>query len=178
MRVLHRTVRIITGIIGIITVFMTALSIWGVSDGYRFNTTSSAPVGIWKISERNPSDVGVGQYVLICPPVHDVLSSLIKQGRMFKGHCDSGTVPFIKTVAAQGSGRFRVGDDGVYIDDRLIPQTAPYPWENLKAAPPANIDSGEFVAIQTMHVGSIDSRYFGPLKVDNVIGVIEPIWIF
>lgn len=176
--IVHKIVRVVSGTIGILTVFMTALSVWGVRDGYRFNATGSAPVGFWKISERRPGDVGVGQHVLICPPKHYVLSNLIKQGRMFRGRCDSGTVPFIKTVAAQGSGKFRVGIDGVYINDERIPKTAPYPWENLKPAPPATIESGEFVAIQTMHVGSIDSRYFGPLKVDDVIGVIEPVWIF
>ena len=107
-----------------------------------------------------------------------MLRDLIKSGHMLRGRCDSGTVPFIKEVIARGSGTFRVGDDGVYIDDELIAQTAPYPWHNLNPAAATNIKTDQFIAIQTMHAGSIDSRYFGPLMVDDVIGVIEPVWIF
>lgn len=174
--VVHRMVRAIVGSIGVAVIGITIFAVYGVYTGYRFNASSSAPVGIWKISEATP--VAVGKYVLICPPQHNVLDNLIRQGRMWKGRCGSGTVPFIKEVAALGAGDFHVSDQGVVIDDKLIPETAPYPWENLIPANPASIEPGEFIAIQTMHVGSIDSRYFGPLQVSDVIGVIEPIWIF
>jgi len=176
--VVHKVIRWLVGTLGALVICFTVFAVAAVHVGYRFNPSSSAPVGIWKISQENPVDLNVGSYVLICPPHHDVLSNLVQQGRMFKGRCDSGTVPFIKEVIAQGSGSFRVGKDGVYINESLIPLTAPYPWENLIPAEPSDIGAGEFVAIQTMHVGSIDSRYFGPLKVADVIGVIEPVWIF
>ena len=164
--------------LGATTVAFTLVAVFAVRDGYRFNPTSSAPVGVWKISERDPAAVDIGQYVLICPPQHDVLNKLVKQGRMFRGKCDSGTVPFIKEVVAKGSGSFRVESDGVYINDVLLESTEPYPWENLTPAEAAIIAADEFVAIQTMHPGSIDSRYIGPMRIDDVIGVIEPKWIF
>ena len=176
--VVHKIIRSVCVLVGITVVGFTIMAVLAVSDGYRFNPTSSAPVGIWKITEKEPERLNVGEYVFICPPKHEVLSSLIKQGRMFRGLCDSGTVPFIKEVVAHSDGEFRVEDDGVYINNQLIPQTAPYPWENLIPAAASDIESGEFVAIQTMHVGPIDSRYFGPLAVADVIGVIEPVWTY
>jgi len=176
--VMHKVIRSLCVVLGGMVIGFTIMAVMAVGSGYRFNPTSSAPVGIWKISSEKPHKLNVGEYVLICPPVHEVLNSLIKQGRMFKGRCDSGTVPFIKEVVAHSKGTFRVEDDGVYIDDEVIPKTAPYPWEHLIPAPPSEINSDEFVAIQTLHVGSIDSRYFGPLPVDDVIGVIEPIWTY
>jgi len=176
--VVHKIIRFVVGSLGVGVVGFTVVAVLAVWTGYRLNPSSSAPVGIWKISENSPAELVVGEYVLICPPEHEVLSNLLHQGRMWKGRCDSGTVPFIKEVAASKGGAFRVSDEGVFIDEKLIPQTAPYPWENLIPAKPSIIGAGEFVAIQTMHVGSIDSRYFGPLKVSDVIGVIEPVWIF
>lgn len=176
--VVHKIVRAVIGSIGVCVIGFTIVAVFAVWSGYRLNASSSAPVGIWKISEVTPGELAVGEYVLICPPEHDVLRSLLRQGRMWKGSCESGTVPFIKEVAAHSTGTFSVSDQGVLIDGELIPQTQPYPWENLVPAEPSTIGAGEFVAIQTMHVGSIDSRYFGPLQVSNVIGVVEPVWIF
>lgn len=176
--VVHKIIRAVVGSIGVGVVGFTIFAVFAVHSGYRLNASSSAPVGIWKISETAPGELAVGEYVLICPPEHEVLSSLLSEGRMWKGGCESGTVPFIKEVAAHSTGAFSVNDEGVSIDGKLIPQTQPYPWENLIPAEPSTIDPGEFVAIQTMHVGSIDSRYFGPLQVSDVIGVIEPVWIF
>ena len=178
METLHKCVRACCVSLGATTVAFTMVAVVAVWDGYRFNATTSAPVGVWKISEQRPGNVSVGQYVLICPPQHEVLNSLIRQGRMFKGKCESGTVPFIKEVVAKGEGSFRVETEGVYIDDKLIDSTEPYPWENLIPAQASVIRPDEFVAIQTMHPGSIDSRYFGPMRVSDVIGVIEPKWIF
>jgi len=175
---MHKIIRGCVGTLGFLVISFTLFAVLAVQDGYRFNPSSSAPVGIWKISQKKPEALIIGEYVLICPPRHDVLMKLVSEGRMFKGRCDSGTVPFIKEVIAQGSGSFRVDEEGVFINETLVPLTAPYPWENLLPAEPTVIGTGEFVAIQTMHVGSIDSRYFGPLKVSEVIGVIEPVWIF
>ena len=176
--VVHKIIRGFLGVVGVVVVAFTMLSVVAVWSGYRFNPSSSAPVGIWKISARDPQRFSVGEYVFICPPIHDVVSDLVKDGHLFRGRCESGTVPFIKEVIARGEGSFRVGDDGVYIDGELIPETAPYPWHNLHPAAATDIKSDEFIAIQTMHAGSIDSRYFGPLLAADVIGVIEPVWIF
>ena len=178
LETLLKSIRAMCVLIAVTTVGFTMIAVVAVGEGYRFNATTSAPVGLWKIAQQHPGQVSVGQYVLICPPQHEVLNRLIQQGRMFRGKCDSGTVPFIKAVVAEGAGRFRVEPDGVYINDTRIESTAPYPWENLIPAPPSSIKSGEFIAIQTLHPGSIDSRYFGPMRVSDVIGVIEPKWIF
>lgn len=163
-------------VIGSLMIMLAGVLVGAVTlGGYIFNPTSSAPIGIWKVTKTK--DFKKGDYVLVCPPAHPVLEDLVKRNALLKGRCDSNTVPFIKTVyGVAGDALDTHKDHGVFIEGELIPNTMPYDWPGLELTNGKIIERGEFVALQTGHPASIDSRYFGPLKRKEVIGTMELVW--
>lgn len=145
--------------------------------GYRLNTTRSAPLGIWRIASHGAQSLKVGDWVTICPPANATIKRLVAGGFLLNGYCPGGVVPFIKPVAGLSGDDFSVSHLGVSINGRLIANTAPVRRDGLPWAGPTVIPEGHFVGLQTFHPRSIDSRYFGPLPVDAIIGVMEPVWI-
>lgn len=145
--------------------------------GFIINPSPSAPVGIWKL-DRGNRDIAIGEYVFVCPPAHPVLSEFVRERLLLAGHCDSETTPFIKKVyATSGQALDAHPEHGLFIDGVLVPDTLPYNWPGLEFTTGQVVKRGEFVALQTDHVASIDSRYFGPLKTASVIGKIRPVWV-
>ena len=153
-----------------------AFTVLFLSLGYKFNPSASAPVGIWKLNKNKVPEKG--DYVFICPPVHELLEDLVDKNLLLPGSCESKTAPFIKTmVGVFGETMDIHADHGVFIDGVLIENTKPYDWPGLEMASARIIRQGEFVALQTAHEASIDSRYFGVLRTSDIISVIEPVWV-
>jgi len=113
----------------VIVVVIVATSVFVLGD-YKFNPTASAPVGIWKLTKTD--EFKKGDYVLVCPPAHPVLDSLVDRGALLRGYCDSNTAPFIKTVyGLSGDALDTHIEHGVFIEGELIPNTKPYDWPGL-----------------------------------------------
>jgi len=145
--------------------------------GYIFNPSESAPVGIWKL-DKSDKDIALGDFVFVCPPIHPVLTQLVRDDQLLSGSCDSSTTPFIKKVyGVSGQAMDAHPDHGILIDGELIPNTKPHDWPGLEFTHGQVIKRGEFVALQTDHYASIDSRYFGPIRKSEVIGKIKPVWV-
>lgn len=146
--------------------------------GYRVNTTRSAPLGLWRITTTDTENLKVGDWVIVCPPTHPAIHRLVAAGILPAGHCPTGVVPFLKPVAALAGDHFAVSEAGVSINGTLIAGTAPVHYEGLPWADPTQIPANHFVGLQTMHPGSIDARYFGPLPIRQIIGLVKPVWVF
>ncbi|MDE3029355.1 MAG: S26 family signal peptidase, partial [Paracoccaceae bacterium] len=69
--------------------------------GFRLNMTASAPEGLWQIVEGAPlKTIRRGMIVSVCPPDAPVVRAMRAKGYLEPGFCPSGTVPFLKPVAA------------------------------------------------------------------------------
>jgi len=144
--------------------------------GYRLNTTRSAPLGVWRIISDDPTQLRVGDYALLCPPTNKTIRMLVEHGVLTRGDCRNGESPFVKRVVALEGVNFSVTSDGVALDGLVIASSEPVDIVGLSRSAPAVVPNGHFIGLQTMHPRSIDSRYFGPIPISDVLGIMEPTW--
>lgn len=149
------------------------------SAGFRVNLTPSEPLGLWRIlSLDRPAQVG--DLVFVCPPVTDVMLEARTRGYLRHGLCAGGFAPLIKTVAATTGQRIEV-DDQVRVDGRSLPYSRlmPRDGEGRRMLPyGGGIIRPGAVYLHSDFPGSFDSRYFGPLSTENVLGLAREVWTY
>ncbi len=144
--------------------------------GYRLNLTSSAPIGVYRVSPVDGA-VSRGALVVVCPPVGP------RQFRfLFAGNCPSGAMPFLKTVAAVAGDTVQVSDGGVRVNGHWLADSRPVVRADLpRLRETARLGSGEIWlwgrgSSEDGARRSFDSRYFGPVRVGGVRGFARAIW--
>jgi len=163
-------------VISAVLLALLAVSLVIVVTGFRWNWTPSAPIGLWRI---NNNSVMVGDSVIICPPSLYWINDLVDQNQVAPGYCSSGTVPFIKKVAAIGGDRFRMTRYGVFVNGTLIKGSKPVNASYISEKREGVVSDGDVLVVSTYHPQSIDSRYFGPLSIDDSDArTIEPVWLW
>jgi conjugative transfer signal peptidase TraF len=148
----------------------------GYLGGLRINMTPSYPRGLWRIVpfERN---VAVGDLVFICPPRTPEFAMAWERGYLRSGLCPGWLSPLIKTIAATPGQRVEIAD-GVRVDG------APLAYSDLR---PADGEGRELVPhigglvpighlfLHSEFAGSYDSRDFGPIPDDGLLGLAQPV---
>lgn len=135
-----------------------------------WNATASVPTGLYAI--RGKASFHVGERVAIEPPPE------LRRLLATRGYLPTG-VPLIKRIAAVSGQRICRFGHGVTIDgviagvararDRL---DRPLPaWFGCRT-----LRSGELFVMNPAAPDSFDGRYFGPLRLDTVIGRATPVW--
>ena len=149
---------------------------WG---GLRLNLTPSYPLGLWRIVPLDRAAT-VGDLVFVCPPRNAVFEQAAARGYLRRGLCPGWVGPLIKIVAAGEGQRVEVsrsvaidGQPLEHSDVRLIDGEgrALAPWLG-GVVPPGH------VYLHSSFAGSYDSRYFGPVPVEGVLGRAEPVLTF
>ncbi|BAP89084.1 putative Type IV secretory pathway, protease TraF [Burkholderiales bacterium GJ-E10] len=144
--------------------------------GYRLNLTSSAPIGVYRISPAQAA-APRGALVVVCPPVGPQRFRFLHAGG-----CPSGAMPFLKTVAAVAGDRVQVSDAGVRVNGRMLPDSAPIVRSDLPRLreavrlPPGQIWLWGRGSSEEGARRSFDSRYFGPVSTASVRGVARAVW--
>lgn len=136
-----------------------------------YNASDSVPVGWYRISPAN--SWAPGDLVLIRLP-REAKSLAAQRGYL------PANVPLLKTVAAvtpqrvcmQGS---QVRIDGVVVARRLK-------WDRQGRALPnwqacGRLVGDELFLLSNSNPASFDSRYFGPISANAVIGRAQPLWL-
>lgn len=88
-------------------------------------------------------------------------------------------VPLLKPVAATASQRVCLRDRRLSIDGEIVAValSADRRGRSLRAwSQCRRLRDGELFLLSTTNPASFDSRYFGPIKVDDVLGVARPLW--
>ncbi|MGB7301778.1 MAG: conjugative transfer signal peptidase TraF [Burkholderiaceae bacterium] len=165
--------RFMACVVCLLFISLTALGL----GGYRWNSSTSAPVGLWRLVHSDPNAIRVGDYVLLCPPNHAELAKLARAHILPIGQCAPGIAPFLKQVVALSGSQFSVNDDGITLDGKLIANTKPVDYGSLTIAAATIVPPRHIVAVQSMHPRSIDSRYFGPISIERIQGVVVPKWL-
>jgi len=155
---------------------MAAAFAWG---GYRVNFTPSYPRGLWRIETLN-RPVEVGDRVFICPPSGPDVDLARERFYLPRGLCPAGTAPLIKTVVALAGQSIRV-EGQVIIDD--VPLAASTVHAQDAEGRPMTPWSGDIVPegelfLHSDSVGSYDSRYFGPIPADGILGLAREVLTF
>lgn len=153
----------------ILSLLLLAINIAFIA-GWRWNVTPSLPLGPYQL-EKGVLPVR-GDYVSFCSPV--------AMPFMPSGPCN-GTAPLMKEVIAAEGDVVEIDPDKVTVNGRKIPYSASL--QHSTAYPDASIPhaygrhvltSGQvWVFGSGDPIRSFDSRYYGPVAVSSLIGVVK-----
>ena len=151
----------------------------GFEAGFRLNLTPSYPLGLWRIEPLNRA-VRVGDRIFICPPLTEEFRRARQRGYLRRGLCPGWLTPLIKAVVALSGQSIEIGAS-VLIDGVDLPRSAVQP--NDGSGRPITPYAGGvvppgFLFLHSPFKGSYDSRYFGPIPADGVLGLAAPIFTF
>ena len=135
-----------------------------------WNASPSIPTGLYAI--RGKASLHVGERIAIEPPAE--LRRLMRE----RGYLPD-RVPLLKRVAAVSGQRVCRFAQGITIDGELIGVARVR--DRAGRALPAwfgchKLRTDELFAMNPAAPDSFDGRYFGPLKIDTVIGRAMPVW--
>lgn len=138
-----------------------------------YNPSDSVPVGWYRIEATHPlpDTLQVGNIVLTALPTD--AAALAAQRGYLPLH-----VPLLKRVGAVAPQHVCMTGGMVHIDG--VPVAAVLHTDHQGRALPAwsqcrPLAEGELFLLSNTNPASFDSRYFGPIYVDMVIGVAQPI---
>lgn len=136
-----------------------------------YNASDSVPVGWYRISPDTP--LAPGDLVLVhLPP--EVRPLAAQRGYL------PANVPLLKTVAAMAPQQVCVQGSQVRIDGDLVAKRLR--WDRKGRALPTwqacrRLVGNELFLLSSSNSASFDSRYFGPVSADAVIGRAQPLWL-
>jgi conjugative transfer signal peptidase TraF len=142
---------------------------------FVFNTSPSIPLGLY-YRRRGHDGVRVGDVVMFAVPdgtAHEFVKSRL-------GRVRSNWTIF-KPVAAAGGDHVCTRHGWLYINGvRTAPLVTtdsegnPVPtWRGCK-----HLDDDQVFVVATRVERSFDSRVYGPVRQDEVVGVYEPLWVW
>ena len=145
--------------------------------GFRLNFTDSAPHGLWfidksKIPER-------GSLVSFCPPSTPVVKAMVAQYHLPRGDCiESGSYPLLKAVSAVSGDLVVIRNEmPVLVNGKEIPNTIAHNKSLSWPSGTYQVKPGYVWVFSTYNEQSFDSRYFGPVPIENVRGLSFPILV-
>lgn len=135
-----------------------------------YNASDSVPIGWYSISPAN--SLAPGDLVLVrLPP--EAMSLASQRGYL------PANVPLLKNVAAMAPQRVCVQSSQVRIDGVLVARRLR--WDRQGRALPTwqacRRLVGDELFLLSSNPASFDSRYFGPISVDAVIGQAQALWL-
>lgn len=159
---------------------LTAL-VWGYQQGYRVNLSASYPPGIYQIIDHSQR-VRVGELVLFCPPNTPDLREALVRGYIKPGQCPGHFQPAVKKVAALPGTMVSLSHtiqlNGVTVPDAVVQRSdsegRPLPRLASFVVPPATV----LLLSDYAPMWSFDSRYYGAVPQDHILGHITPVFNF
>jgi len=145
--------------------------------GIRLNLSGSIPPGIYR---RIDGPIVRGGLVLACLPAN---VGSFARGREYvpDGSCANGDAPIGKMVVAVEGDTIDVNADGVFVDGRFVPNSAPLPRDSRGRALPVLrvahrlVEPKEVWLVSSYSPRSFDSRYFGGIAEGTIVSRIRPI---
>ncbi|WP_430293130.1 S26 family signal peptidase [Pseudomonas sp. B1-22] len=136
-----------------------------------YNASDSVPTGWYHITSAG--SLAAGDLVLVQLPAHT--ATLAAQRGYLPAH-----VPLLKTVAAISPQHVCVQGDQVLVDGLIVARRlhrdrhgrALPAWQACR-----HLVGEELFLLSTSNPESFDSRYFGPVGTNAVIGRAQPLWL-
>lgn len=162
--------------LGAIGIAALATVFWA---GVRWNSTESAPAGLWRVVDRVPAR---GEWVSFCPSDTALFREYRARGYMHGGPCPGGLEKLLKPVAAIAGDVVSVVGEGVSVNGAMLLGTAPQTQDSsgrplVPRFVTATVENGDLWVVSNHSPLSIDSRYFGPIAVASLEGVAVPVWV-
>ncbi len=155
----------------------------GLQGGLIVNTTKSIPMGLY-IKTGNFEKGRVGDYVQICPPQTPVFLLAKQRGYIGAGYCPGGMGYMLKQVLAAKDDVVSVGGMGVVVNSQWVKNSVPMISDGAGQAMPVleikarKLEQSEILLMGIHSSKSFDGRYYGLMQTDQVVSVIEPIFVW
>ena len=172
--------RIITVLVLALSIGLFVLSILFRIGGFYINTTSSLPVGLYRIVDE---PVTKGAYVAFCPPQRDVFDWAVVRGYINPGDCPGGYGQLLKRVHAVAGDTVLIDETGITVNGLWLPNSAPLSTDAYGAVLPqyrlnAVLGESEYLLLSDLNPHSFDARYFGVIDRAQIVHVVHPIITF
>jgi conjugative transfer signal peptidase TraF len=125
-----------------------------------------------------------GEYVIFCPPESPLLDEATVRGYIPSGFCPGDYGFMMKRVLATTNDRVVSTAEGLRINGELLPASVPLETDKAGRTMPHyslsdyTLGKSELLLMSDVSGTSFDSRYFGPVDLSQVRGVIRPIITF
>ncbi|MEQ1789774.1 MAG: conjugative transfer signal peptidase TraF [Rickettsiales bacterium] len=176
---MKRPLNILAGIILFVSASIFLLSIiFRINDIY-INTTSSFPLGLYKMIDE---PVGKDAYVSFCPPQHRIFDMAVERHYINRGNCPGGYGLLLKRVFARAGDGVFIDPTGIKVNDQLLPKSAQLKADVDGFALPQYrldqrvLDDSEYLLISDLNPNSFDARYFGLINRAQIKHVVEPLF--
>jgi len=171
----HLKLQLLWLLVGAILITLLALTTG--SFGFVITLTdSSCPIGIYRLV-RKP--IERGQLVEACLP-NTIASYGIAREYLASGRCPNGAEPVIKIVGATRGDRVDLSSEGIRVNGVALPQSATLSRDS-RGRDVQTLRRGTYqtpnnlVWLFGLHdARSWDSRYFGPVPVECILGALVP----
>lgn len=140
-----------------------------------YNPSNSVPVGWYRVDPlpRQPNPLQVDNIVLVHLPA-DVAAMAAQRGYL------PPHVPLLKRVGAVAPQRVCITGQVLRIDGNTVATTLSvdrmgrplHGWPQCR-----RLQAGEVFLLSVTNPWSFDSRYFGPVRTTDVIGMAQPLWL-
>ena len=140
-----------------------------------YNPSDSVPVGWYHVEPlpRQPNQLRVGSIVLVHLPAE--AAALAAQRGYLPLH-----VPLLKRVGAMAPQRVCITGQVLRIDGHTVAAALSvdrmgrplHGWPQCR-----RLQAGEVFLLSAANPASFDSRYFGPVRAADVIGIAQPLWL-
>jgi conjugative transfer signal peptidase TraF len=148
--------------------------------GIRLNIASnSLPPGLYRIVPA-----GKGSDLLICPTGVAEKVSVEREYRVKSFGCGDGYAPLLKPIAARAGDTVTLSEAGVAVNGKLLPNSKQYPKDGIGRSMPL-VPFGTYAVlpetvwvISSYNRFSFDSRYFGPVRLDEKVQYAKLFWLF
>lgn len=162
-----------------VTLFTLGLIVLLGGAGFRVNLTPSEPIGLWRIVEPD-RPILVGDLIFICPPATDEMREARARGYLRFGLCAGHVAPLIKAVVATSGQVIEIHDD-VRVDGRPLYHSRVARTDG-QGREMVHYEGGVIppgtVFLHSEFRASFDSRYFGPLPMDGILGLAQEVWTY
>jgi conjugative transfer signal peptidase TraF len=149
------------------------------TDGLIFVATdSSCPIGIYQVVHQPPAR---GELVEACLP-EAIASYGMARGYIASGECPNGAEPVIKVIGALAGDRVDLSPAEIRVNGTAFPQSATRLRDSrergVRSLPRGSYETrANDVWLFGLHdARSWDSRYFGPVPINAVLGAVEPVF--
>ena len=175
---MKKPIKILAVFVLAMSVSLFVLSIGAKISGIYINTTSSFPVGFYKVVDE---PIVSGAYVAFCPQQDEVFDMAKVRGYINPGDCPGGYGLLLKRVFAQSGATVFIDQEGIFVNGEHLPNSAQLKTDAEGHALPqyrlqAVLNDSEYLLLSDLNPQSFDARYFGLIARDQIQLVVRPIF--
>jgi conjugative transfer signal peptidase TraF len=171
--------------VAVLTGIATAFALLVASGVLKLNLTESMPLGLYLL--RRTTTVHVGDIVIACLPpavqrVGIANGYLARAYGLFPGsRCAAGSAPVLKYAVALAGDELEIDEGGLSLNGRRLSARSRALVDRCGRRLAA-LTNGRYrlgdgdVWLYSPERYSWDSRYFGPVKQTDILGIAMPIW--